>query len=70
MRVVGSQIYGYDLKREGVFHILISTVDQGVDGSRQLRSATAAARRTERRRHGHYSGEAARGLQQAFFDEV
>jgi hypothetical protein len=70
MRVIGSQIFGHNLKREGVFHVLISAVDQGVDGSRLLRPVTVAARRTERRCHGRYFGEAARGLQQDFFDEV
>jgi hypothetical protein len=41
-----------------------------VDGSRQLRPTTTAARCTEQRRHGHSSGEASRGLRRAFLDEV
>jgi hypothetical protein len=45
---------------------LISTVDQGVNGSRQLRPVTSAARCTERRRHGPYSGEAAWGYDKHF----
>jgi hypothetical protein len=45
---------------------LISVIDQGVDGSQQLRPTTAAARRTERWRHGPYSGEAARGYGEPF----
>jgi hypothetical protein len=49
---------------------LISVVDQGMDGSRQLRLATAVAQRTERRSHGPYSSEAAWGLWRAFLDEV
>jgi hypothetical protein len=53
------------------YHLdLISTIDQGVYGSRQLQLTTAAARRTERRHHGPYSGEVARGLRRAFLDEV
>jgi hypothetical protein len=49
---------------------LISVVDQGVDGSRQLRPTTVAAWGTERRRHGPYPDEAARGLRWTFLDEV
>jgi hypothetical protein len=36
MRAVGSQIYGHDLKREGVFHILISVVGWHMDGARRF----------------------------------
>jgi hypothetical protein len=49
---------------------LILAVDQGRDGSRHLRPATAATWHTERRCHGPYSGEAARGLRLAFLDVV
>jgi hypothetical protein len=49
---------------------LISVIDQGMDGTRQLRSATAAVRYTERWCHGRYSSKAARGLRRAFLDEV
>jgi hypothetical protein len=49
---------------------LILAVDQGRDGSRHLRPATAATWHTERRCHGPYSGEAARGLWLAFLDVV
>jgi hypothetical protein len=36
MRAVGSQIYSHDLKREGVFHVLISAVGWHMDGGRRF----------------------------------
>jgi hypothetical protein len=106
MRSVSSQIFGHDLKCEGVSswsHLgrwsrrgrltaapisdcggvmhraatpwpLLRWGSPGAMASLsrrgQLRSATTAAWRTERRRHGPYSSEAARGLWRAFLDEV
>jgi hypothetical protein len=35
MRAVGSQIFGHDLKREGVFHVLISAIGWHVDRARE-----------------------------------
>jgi hypothetical protein len=36
MRVVGSQVFGHELKHEGIFHVLISTVGWHVDGDRRF----------------------------------
>jgi hypothetical protein len=36
MRVIGSQIFDHDLKREGVFHVLISVVGWYVDGGKRF----------------------------------
>jgi hypothetical protein len=55
---------------EGVFYVLISTVDRAMDGSLQRRPVMAMARRIEWQRHGPYCGEATRGLWQAILYEV
>jgi hypothetical protein len=61
MRAISSQIFDHDLKRKRIFHVLISTVDQGVDGSQQLRPAIKAwtahsSSGHRRRRHDAPSG--------------
>jgi hypothetical protein len=44
MRVVGSQVFGHELKHEGVFHVLISTVGWHVDGDRRFFSLGSLGR--------------------------
>jgi hypothetical protein len=44
MRAIGSQIFGHDLKCEGVFHVLISTVGWHVDGGRRFFSLGSLGR--------------------------